>query len=90
MVCPTGPRTNGSSSAAPGNLPGQVQGQGSAPRDPSTCHQRPRPWECGTQLVRRRHLCLQAVKERGSPQSCPTHTRPRAYAVVGRVGSVSL
>ena len=86
------PRTNGAAAPHPGTFPGRSQGREalSAPRDPSTCHQRPRPWECGTQLVQQRHLCQQAVKERGSPQSCPAHTRPRAYAVVGRAGSVSL
>ena len=68
------PRTNGA-----GTFPGRFQGREalSAPRDPSTCHQRPRPWECGTQLVRRRHLCLQAVKERGSPLVVPgAHPSP--------------
>ena len=93
VVCPTGPRTNGAAAPHPGTFPGRSQGREalSAPRDPSTCHQRRRPWECGTQLVRRRNLCLQAVKERAPPpQSCPAHIRPRAYAVVGRAGSMSL
>ena len=58
----------------PGLTNGAAAPQGrealSAPT-PSTCHQRPGPWECGTQLVWRRHLCLQAVKERGSPPVMP-------------------
>ena len=87
------PRTNRAVAPHPGTFPGRSQGGEvlSTPRDLSTCHQCPRPWECGAQLVRRRHLCLHAVKERGSPpQSCPAHTCPRAYAVVGRAGSLSL
>ena len=80
------PKTTRAAAPHPGTFPGRSQSREalSAPRDPSTCHQRPRPWECGTRLVQQRHLCLQAVKERGPPQSCPAHTRPRAYAVVGR------
>ena len=73
------PRTNGAVAPHPGTFPGRSQGREalSAPGDPSTRHQRPRPWECGTQLVRRRHLCLQAVKERGSPPVVPgAHPSP--------------
>ena len=73
------PRTNGAAAPHPGTFPGRSQGREalSAPRDPSTCHQRPRPWECGTQLVQQRHLCQQAVKERGSPPVVPgAHPSP--------------
>ena len=73
------PRTNGAAAPHPGTFPGRSQGREalSAPWDPSTCHQRPRPWECGTQLVQQRHLCQQAVKERGSPPVVPAaHPSP--------------
>ena len=73
------PRTNGAAAPHPGTFPGRSQGREalSAPWDPSTCHQRPRPWECGTQLVQQRHLCQQAVKERGSPPVVPgAHLSP--------------
>ena len=73
------PRTNGAAASHPGTFPGRSQGREalSAPKYPSTCHQRPRPWECGTQLVWRRHLCLQAVKERRSPPVVPgAHPSP--------------
>ena len=73
------PRTNGAAAPHPGTFPGRSQGREalSAPTDPSTCHQRPRPWECGTQLVQQRHLCQQAVKERGSPPVVPgAHPSP--------------
>ena len=72
-------RTNGAAAPHPGTFPGRSQGREalSAPWDPSTCHQRPRPWECGTQLVQQRHLCQQAVKERGSPPVVPgAHPSP--------------
>ena len=67
------PRTNGAAGPHPGTFLGRSQGREvlSAPWDPSNCHQRPRPWECGTQLVQQRHLCQQAVKKRGSPPVMP-------------------
>ena len=88
------PRTNGAAAPHPGTIPGRSQGREalSAPRDPSTCHQRPRPWECGTQLVQRRHLCLQAVKERGSPPVVPgAHPSPcvRSRGTGGQCVSVT-
>ena len=87
-------RTNGAAAPHPGTFPGRSQGREalSAPRDPSTCHQRPRPWECGTQLVRWRHLCLQAVKERRSPPVVPgAHPSPcvRSRGTGGQCVSVT-
>ena len=88
------PRTNGAAAPHPGTFPGKSHGREalSAPWDPSTCHQRPRPWECGTQLVQQRHLCQQAVKERGSPPVVPgAHPSPcvRSRGTGGRRVSVT-
>ena len=67
------PGLTGQQHRTPEIIPGRSQGREAlcAPWDPSACRQRPRPWECGTQLVRRRHLCHLAVKERGSPPIVP-------------------
>ena len=39
----------------------------SAPWGPPTAPCAPRPWECGTQRARQRHLCCLTVKERPPP-----------------------
>ena len=53
---------------------GGLGGEGPPPSHPTPPQW---SWECGTQLVQQRHLCQQAVKERGSPPVMPgAHPSP--------------
>ena len=76
------PRTNGAAAPHPGTFPGRSQGREalSVRRDPSTCQQRLRPWECGTQLVQHRTCANRQSRSAGPPQSCPAHTRPHTQS----------
>ena len=92
MVCPTGPRTNGAAAPHPRTFPGMSQGSAQRAQGPLHLPLAPQAvgvWDPASTAAPPVPTGSQAAPPPLIP-SCPVHTRPRAYAVVGRAGSVSL
>ena len=98
VVCPTGPHDQRGNSAAPGNLPGQVPGQGSAQRAQGALHLPPAPqavgvWDPASTAAPPVPTGSQGARVPPSrawrtPVHVRTHTHTRAPRGLGLGGSV--